>query len=222
MSRAAAPTGAIAHRFAGAGSTSYDKASHSCTIVIGSNNPVIRFYGIERLRVDQKSVDLSRIASSGVPLLDSHQSTGIKNILGKISTAWIKDGLLYGRAVFAQTPQGRQAEGMVERGELTGVSAGYSISEFEITNSDGDIVDPQKFRAWDDDVDLTYTATRWQLIEASLVGCAADTASSVRSFIGAAIDNLTDIRARMNARQRMYIRQSMCDRQARLIGGFHE
>ena len=222
MSRAAAPTGVTAHRFAGAGSTTYDTASHSCTIVIASNNPVVRFYGVERLRIDQQSIDLGRIASSGVPLLDSHQATGINNILGKISTAWIKDGLLYGRAVFAQTSQGQQAEGMIQRGELTGVSAGYSISEFEVTTPDGEVVDPQNMRGWDHDTDLTYTAIRWQLVEASLVSCAADSASSVRSFIGAAIDNLSDIRARVNARQLIHIRQSMYDRQALVLGGHHE
>jgi hypothetical protein len=74
---------------------------------------------------------------------------------------------------------------------------------------------------WDED-SLTFTAVRWQLLECSLVGCPADIASSVRSFGGAAIGDLVDIRARANARQLIHVRQSMYDAQARVIGGNDE
>jgi hypothetical protein len=59
---------------------------------------------------------------------------------------------------------------MVARGEITGVGAGYRVEQWLITDEDGGIVDEKSVR-WDDD--LTFTATRWQLLEASLVGVPA-------------------------------------------------
>jgi phage head maturation protease len=201
------PTGVIAHRFASAGPTTYDKASHSCTIVISAGASVQRFYGSEVLRIDRASVDLSRIASSGVPLLDHHSQAGIGAVLGKVDNAWIESGKLLGKATFAQTPQGRQAEGMVSRGELKGISAGYTVSEWQITDENGDVIDPDKTQMRWDESGLIFTATRWQLLEASLVGIPADSDSAVRSFGGAATgDLIVDVRARMQARQRMHER----------------
>jgi hypothetical protein len=200
----------IAHRFAPSASTpaSYDKASHSCDCIISAGAAVSRFYGTEILRIDQASVDLSRVEAGSAPLLDSHSQASIDAVLGSISTAWIKGGQLYGKIIFAQTPAGRQAEGMVARGELKGISAGYSVSKWEISDENGDIIDPNSAPRWDED-SLTFTATRWQLLEASLVGVPADAASAVRSFGGAATGDLVDILARMNARNRMVTRARM-------------
>src|ERR1700722_5794112 len=147
------PTGAIAHRFAGAGPTSYDAASHSCTLVISAGAAVKRFYGIEKLRIDRASVDLSRIASSGVPYLDSHSQAGINAILGRVDNAWIEGGKLLGKVTFAQTPQGRLAEKMVATGMLKGVSAGYTVSEWSVTDPDGNPVNPDRAH-WDDNENI--------------------------------------------------------------------
>jgi prohead serine protease len=175
--------------------------------VISAGAAVARFYGTEVLRIDSKSVDLSRVQSGGCPLLDSHSQSSIDAVLGKIDSAWIKSGQLYGRIVFAQTPAGRQAEGMVARGELRGISAGYTVSEWEISDEDGNIIDPDKTPMRWDESGLTFTATRFQLLEASLVGVPADAMSAVRSFGGAATgDLIVDVQARMQARQRMHER----------------
>jgi phage head maturation protease len=201
------PTGVITHRFASSASSpaSYDKASHSCECVISAGAAVARFYGTEVLRIDSKSVDLSRVTNGGCPLLDSHSQSSIDAVLGRIDSAWIKSGQLYGKIIFAQTPAGRQAEGMIARGELRGISAGYSVSDWEISDDDGDIIDPEKGQMrWDDK--LTFTAVRWQLLEASLVGVPADAASAVRSFGSMVTGDLVDVRARMLARQRMHER----------------
>jgi phage head maturation protease len=213
----------IAHRFAPSASTpaSYDKASHSCDCIISAGAAVSRFYGTEILRIDRASVDLSRVEAGSAPLLDSHSQASIDAVLGRIDSAWIKSGQLYGKVIFSQTAAGRQAEGMVARGELKGISAGYSVSKWEISDADGNVLDPDSSPRWDED-SLTFTATRWQLLEASLVGVPADAASAVRSFGGAAIGDLVDIRARMNARNRMATRQRMYDRLARVIGGNDE
>jgi hypothetical protein len=210
--------GDVAKRFADVAPSSYDADLHTVEAVISKGSPVKRFYGTEVLRIGAGAVDLSRL-SVGIPLLDSHQSVGIGNALGKVSRAWFANGALMGQLKFNKTPEGRKAEGMVSRNEIAGISAGYSVEEWQVTDLDGNIVDERRIN-FDDD--LTFTATRWSLHEASLVSVPADAASMVRS-LGSGVDRLpfvtaldriviADIRARMLARHRISIRQRMYDR----------
>jgi phage head maturation protease len=107
---------------------------------------------------------------------------------------------------------------MVARGELSGISAGYRVDTWgPVIDSDGDIVDPARAN-WDDD--LTFTAVRWQLLEASLVGIPADGSASIRSrSFGGSRDTISDIRTRMHVRQRMAQRHRMHDAaQAVMLG----
>jgi Caudovirus prohead serine protease len=183
-----------------AGPVSYDKHRHIVEAVISVGSPVKRAYGTEVLLISSNAVDLSRIGEVGIPLLDHHNQCGIDAMLGRLADAWIERGALLGRFKFNQTPEGKKAEGMVARGEITGISAGYRVEQWLITDADGDIVDEKSTR-WHDD--LTFTATRWQLFECSLVAVPADAAAAVRSLGG--IAELKNIRARMLARQHIVI-----------------
>jgi phage head maturation protease len=120
-----------------------------------------------------------------------------------------------GRLKFNDTKEGRIAEGMVSRGEIAGISAGYRVEAWEIADADGTVIDPEKDTVrWDDD--LTFTATRWELLECSLVCVPAESTASVRSLGG---DHHTgDIAERILVRTRMHARQPMHDAQARVIG----
>jgi phage head maturation protease len=145
--------------------------------------------------------------------LDSHQSTGINNALGRFKETWIRRGALMGKIIFNQTPSGQMAEGMVARGEIAGISAGYAVHAWEIKNSEGRVIDPDNDQVrWDED--LSFEAINWELHEGSLVSVPADSLSGIRSFGSGAdratpeFDQLTDIRARMIVRQRMAERQS--------------
>jgi HK97 family phage prohead protease len=142
------------------------------------------------------------LTTAGIPLLDSHNQFGINNLLGKITSAWFEGGALLGQIKFNRTEQGRKAEKMVSRGEVTGVSAGYRVLQWRVTDSDGDDVDPGRAR-WDDD--LTYTATRWELLEASLVSVPADASATIRSM-GVRSILIENVRARMLARHAMHAR----------------
>lgn len=173
--------GVIDTRFADVAPASYSKKARTVDAVLSMGSPVKRFYGMEVLRISPQAVDLSRMEQGGIPFLDHHNQGGIDNILGRITETWFKRGALMGRIKFNETEQGRKAEGMVARGEVAGVSAGYRVEDWEITDADGKVIDPDKDRVrWDDD--LTFTATRWQLFEASLVGVPADGASMIRSL----------------------------------------
>jgi phage head maturation protease len=186
------------------GPLSYNKSDHTVEAVLSKGTAVKRIYGTEVLRISPQAIDLSRLHEGGIPFLDHHNQAGIDQVLGRITDAWIKGNALMGRIVFAQTPQGIKAEGMVARGEITGISAGYRVDQWQITDADGDVVDERDVR-WDDD--LTFTATRWQLFEASLVGVPADGAAAIRS-IGGRGDDLEDVKARVLARHRMMLRVS--------------
>jgi hypothetical protein len=100
---------------------------------------------------------------------------------------------------------------MVARSEIAGISAGYCVNEWEISDEDGRVIDPDVERIrWDED-GLTFTATRWSLHEASLVTVPANQHSGIRStgsgydraFVPH-LDRLADVHARMWARQRMF------------------
>jgi phage head maturation protease len=186
------------------GPVSYNKNDHSVEAVISTGAAVERPYGTEVLRISPGAVDLSRLHDGGgIPLLDHHSQAGIDSVLGRLTDAWFDRGALVGRFKFAQTEQGKKAEGMVARGELSGISAGYRVDQWEIRDASGDLIDPDKDRVrWDDD--LTYTATRWQLFEASLVDVPADSASMIRSLGG--YNELANAKARMAARARMVSR----------------
>jgi hypothetical protein len=211
--------GLVEKRFADSKPSSYDKASRTVDAVISMGSPVLRFYGSEVLRISPEAVNLDRMkGGSMIPLLDSHQGVGINNALGCVQQTWFARGGLMGKLAFNNTPEGRKAEGMVARGEIAGISAGYSVQAWEVTDKKGNIVSPDAVR-WDED-GLTFTAVRWSLHEASLVTVPADPLSGVRSFgsnldRAAFIDAPDDVLVRMQVRQRMHERtQAAADRQA--------
>jgi hypothetical protein len=205
-------------RFADTKPTSFDRKSRTVDCVISMGSPVQRFYGTEVLRISPAAVNLERmLGGSMIPLLNSHQAGDIDKALGRFQKTWFERKALMGTIRFNETPNGELTMGIVERGEIAGISAGYTVSEWEITDSDGRVIDPDVERVrWDED-GLTFTATRWSLHEGSLVTVPADMHSSIRSmgsgrdraFAGISHNTVVDIRARMNARMRMATRARM-------------
>jgi hypothetical protein len=216
--------GLIEHRFLDATATplTYDAKSRTVDAVISKGSPVSRFYGTEVLRIAPDAVIIDRLIGAGIPLLDSHQQVSIGNALGKVTRVWFPGGgALMGKLAFNATAEGRKAEGMVARGEITGISAGYQVQEWEIADEDGYIIDPEQLR-WDDS-GLTFTATKWELLECSLVSIPADAGAAIRSLrADAGQQFVADARARMSARQRMFERQRMFDLNQAVFGARDE
>jgi len=206
--------GLIEHRYSDAASSggsplTYNKVDHTVDAVISKGSPVPRFYGTEILRIAPDAVIIDRMVSGGIPLLDSHNQAGISNALGKVTRVWFSGGALMGRLQFNDTKEGRIAEGMVARGEIGSISAGYRVGEWEISDADGRMVDQESVQ-WDD-TDLTFTATRWELLECSLVLVPADSSAMIRSLGSGGDRGYAATRARMLARQRMVERMAMLD-----------
>src|SRR3982075_3281843 len=109
--------------------SSYDETSRTVEAVISMGSPVRRFYGLEMLRIEPSAVDISRVLSGACPVLDSHQQSSITHAIGRVTATWFRGGAFMGRLAFNDTDKSRKAEGMVARGEIAGVSAGYSVQD---------------------------------------------------------------------------------------------
>jgi phage head maturation protease len=188
-------------RFASTEIKSYDAKTHSVEAVLSVGAPVKREYGTEVLTISPSAVDLSRAKSGLVPIIDSHQIAGINNVLGRVTDVWFEAGKLVGMLTFDSSDAGRNAEGMIARGIIRGVSIGYSVSSWLVTDEDGNVVDPSRLR-WDGE--YIFTAKRFELIECSLVSVPADPSAMTRSVSTRIMDPMVRaILARMRARQRI-------------------
>lgn len=165
--------GATATRLANLAPGSYDAAARTVKATLSVGAPVKRPYGTEVLKISSGAINLDRVASCGVPLIDSHQIFSLAGVLGTLDRAWLERGQLVGLIRFDDGEAGRKAEGLVARGTIRGVSIGYRVDEWEIADEDGNVVDPERERM-QFDRDYTFTAVRWELLEVSLISVPAD------------------------------------------------
>ncbi|EDX82120.1 caudovirus prohead protease, putative [Brevundimonas sp. BAL3] len=151
----------------------YDAASRTVELVLSVGAAVARYGFVEELEITAAAIDLSRVGRGVVPLLNTHSRWSIGDILGTVVSARVEsvDGVpaLVATARFAETEAGREAEGMVQRGELRGVSIGYDVKVWTVVQID------------EETGVHTWRATAWELLEASLVPVPADPSAGVRS-----------------------------------------
>jgi hypothetical protein len=96
-----------------------------------------------------------------------------------VTETWIKNGALWARLAFNSTPQGDLALGMVRRNEIGGCSIGYRVTEWEVRDQDGDIIDQDL--SYSNAASFTYIAKRFELLEVSISPVVADSGAGVRS-----------------------------------------
>lgn len=151
----------------------YDAAARTVELVLSVGAPVSRCGFVEELEITAAAIDLGRVGRGVVPLLNTHSRWSIGDILGTVVSARVEsvDGVpaLVATARFADTAAGREAEGMVQRGELRGVSIGYDVKVWTVVQ----IEEETGIHTW--------RATAWELLEASLVPVPADPSAGVRS-----------------------------------------
>jgi hypothetical protein len=167
-------------RFADVSLASYDAEAGTVEVVLSSGAAVQRPFGTEVLQIKPSAVNLKRLGTCGIPVIDSHNMSGIGSVLGNLQRAWFDGSKLVGLIAFDDSKSGRNAEGLVARGMVRAVSIGYRVDKWEITDPDGNVVDLEKERMqWD--VEYTFTAVRWTLFEVSLVSVPADQDAVIRS-----------------------------------------
>ena len=200
----------IGRRFADFKAESYDAKARTVEAVLSVGAAVKRDYGSEVLLIAPSAVNIERLSTCGIPLIDSHNVFGIGGVFGRLVKAWVARGSLMGLLAFDDSDVGRKAEGLVSRGTVRGISIGYRVDEWEIADDEGNVVDPDRERLqWDEE--YTFTAKRWELLEVSLVSVPTDPNAFVRSFGGSPAigpDGAAAVRARMLARQ-LAIRPSL-------------
>lgn len=168
--------------------SSYDAKARAVDAVFSAGTRVARWGIFEELAISTEAIDLSRVALGQVRLLDTHNQFAIDAVLGVVENARIEGGKLVGRIRFADTDAGRKAEGMVTRGELSGLSIGYRVVTWTLASVD-------------DDVEV-WRADRWELLEVSLVSVPADPQASIRSLPVPPSADVRAIAARMRMRAR--------------------
>lgn len=151
----------------------YDGSARTVELVLSIGAAVTRCGFVEELEISEAAIDLARVDRGVVPLLNAHSRWSIGDILGTITSARIEavDGVsaLVAVARFADTDAGREAEGMVARGELRGVSIGYNVRTWSVVEID------------EETGVHTWRATAWELLEGSFVPVPADPSAGVRS-----------------------------------------
>lgn len=165
-------TGEQGNRFMDFRATSYDADTRSVELVASMGTSVDRRWFFEELEISDAAIDLSRVERSLCNALDSHNQYEAGAVVGKIRDPRIQGGALIVRCFFGETDHARLIEGMVARGELTGVSVGYMPKRWELISTD-----PETDKS-------TWRCTRWELLEVSFVSVPADPNSGVRSAPG--------------------------------------
>lgn len=118
-----------------------------------SETPVDRWFGKEILSHDAAAVDMARFQAGAVPLLFNHDWA---DPIGMISRGQLNGSRLMVDAALFDTTRGREVGAMIDGG-LRNISIGYEVSEYR-----------------EDAKSKTYTATRWQPLEISVVTVPAD------------------------------------------------
>ncbi|MDP3405053.1 MAG: HK97 family phage prohead protease [Brevundimonas sp.] len=182
----------------------YDAGARTVELVLSVGSAVARGGFVEELEISAEAIDLTRVQRGVVPLLNTHSRWSIGDILGTVTSARLEsvEGVpaLVATARFADTPAGREAEGMVQRGELRGVSIGYDVRVWTVVQ----IEEETGIHTW--------RATAWELLEASLVPVPADASAGVRSAVAASPETTTPGASANTQEEETMIR-------SRLLGG---
>lgn len=125
-------------------------------------------YYMEELSMDPAHIDLTRL-QAGAPLLDSHDSYGLNQVLGVVESASVANGEGLAEVRFSSRADVEPVFQDVRAGIIRNVSVGYRVHEFDR------IPPAEQGGTW------IYRAIRWEPYEISLVAIPADPAAGVRS-----------------------------------------
>jgi hypothetical protein len=160
----------ITTRFVTTSPRSLNAQARTVDCIVSTGAPVARVYGTEILTISREAINTDRVTSGMCPVLNSHKTNSVADALGRVTKAWVERGALMPTLAFNQTPEGDAALGMIARGEITGISAGYRVLSWLAADQDGRLVDPET-TPWDES--LILTGVKWELLEVSIVSMPA-------------------------------------------------
>lgn len=121
---------------------------------------------LEELEISDRAVDMARL-NNGAPLLNTHGQYDLRDVIGVVERAWIKDGKGYASVRFSARDDVEPIWRDVQGGIIRNVSVGYAVRTYEITEKAGEMP--------------VYRATDWEPMELSLVPVPADAGAGTRA-----------------------------------------
>ena len=110
------------------------KALARLNLLVATEDNVPDFFGEMRLKLDNASVDLNRVAS-GIMNLHRNHVTDVP--IGRIASARIEGSILFATAEVADVPEGRDFLTAFDQGLSRSVSPGFIIHEVSVSETDG-------------------------------------------------------------------------------------
>lgn len=159
------------HRKLDISSGNIDEENRTVELSFSSEEPVERYFGVEILDHEEKSVDLSRLNASAA-VLEEH--TG--NQIGVVEGARIENGRGMAKLRFSKVGRGAEVFTDIVDGIRRNISFGYQILGLDREEKD---LDGQP----------TYRSRNWMPFEISVVGTPADPTIG----IGRSKDNVNEI-----------------------------
>ncbi len=126
-----------------------------------------QFYD-EELDMSPEAIDMSRLESGNVPVLDNHRVYGsISSQIGVVTRGWLENG--EGHATLRLSSRD-ELSGIVDdilAGIIRNISIGYSVKRYQIEKAEGEVP--------------LYRAVDWSVHEISFVTVPADAGASTRA-----------------------------------------
>lgn len=150
-------------------------------VVIATDNPVQRMDWSKGVVInevlDMEGVEF-RSERNQLPIVDSHNPSTVRNVLGSVRDIRVVKGELVGRAMFAQDVASQEAYQKVRDGHLTDFSITASVNEVR------QVPNKEKYKVRNRTINgPAEIVTKWTPTDASLVATGADSASTVRSNV---------------------------------------
>lgn len=145
---------------------------------------------MEELEVSDEAVRMDRL-NNGAPLLNSHKSDDLGDVIGVVERAWIEGGEGHAIVRFSKRDDADKIFLDVQDKILRKISVKYAVHRYQITE--------------DSDEKLpTYRAVDWEPLELSVVPIAFDDGANIRSakspadYTGQRFNTLFEVREEEN------------------------
>lgn len=149
-----------------------DDDSRRFTLSFSSEEPYMRWFGLEILSHSEDAINLERLNTIGV-LLFNHD---VDRVCGKILKAWLEDGRCYADVEFDRDDDSFNIYQKVKNGTLKATSVRYSVEEWEEVEEGETSEDGKEGPCW--------IARKWTPLEVSIVSVPADATVGVGRDIG--------------------------------------
>lgn len=151
---------------------SFNEADNTIEVVFTKGSRGIRstWFGdryFEELAVDEDSMSLERF-NAHASVLDSHNSYGLRNVLGVVEKAWIEGDAGVARIRLSDREDVKGITQDIKGGIIRNVSVGYQVDLYE------------ELEETEDDLPI-YRAVKWEPFELSFVSVPFDRDSQSRS-----------------------------------------